>query len=76
MTDYIPIPCGQYDRYEVAVMHRRRLRLTWYTDNIVSRRIVEPIDLQTRNGEELLICRKGDETSSIRLDHIRKVDTL
>ena len=77
MTDYIPIPCSQYDRYEVAIMHRRRLRLMWHTDNVVYRRIVKPIDLQTRNGEEFLICRKAaDETFSIRLDQIREVETL
>lgn len=76
MTDYIPIPCSQYDRYEVAIMHRRRLRLTWHVDNVVYRRIVEPIDLQTRDGEEFLICGKGGETLSIRLDQIRKVETL
>ncbi len=76
MTDYIPIPCSQYDRYEVAIMHRRRLRLTWHSDNVVYRRTVEPIDLRTRDSEEFLICRKGAETFSIRLDQIRKVDTL
>jgi transcriptional antiterminator Rof (Rho-off) len=76
MTDYTPIPCSQYDRYEVAVMHRRRLRLTWHADNIIYRRIVEPIDLQTRHGEEFLICRKGTKTFSIRLDQIRKAQTL
>ena len=76
MTDYIPIPCSQYDRYEVAIMHRRWLRLTWYADNVVYRRIVEPIDLQTRDGEEFLICGKGSETFSIRLDQIRTVETL
>ncbi len=76
MTDYTPIPCSQYDRYEVAVMHRRRLQLTWHADNIVYRRIVEPIDLQTRNSEEFLICRKDGKTFSIRLDQIRKAETL
>lgn len=76
MTDYIPIPCNQYDRYEVAIMHRRQLRLMWHAGNVVYRRIVTPIDLQTRSGEEFLICRKGGETFSIRLDQIRKVETL
>lgn len=76
MTDYIPIPCGQYDRYEVAIMHRRPLRLTWHAGNVVYRRTVEPIDLQTRNGEEFLVCRRESETFSIRLDQIRNVDAL
>lgn len=76
MTDYIPIPCSQYDRYEVAIMHSRGLRLIWHADNVVYRRIVEPIDLQTRSGEEFLICRKSGETFSIRLDQIREVETL
>ncbi len=57
-------------------MHRRRLRLTWHVDNVVYHRIVEPIDLQTRDGEEFLIYGKGGKTLSIRLDQIRKVETL
>jgi Rho-binding antiterminator len=76
MTDYTPIPCSQYDRYEIAIMHRRRLRLTWHAENIVYRRVVEPIDLQTRNGEEFLICCNSGQTVSIRLDQIRKAETL
>lgn len=76
MTDYTPVPCRQYDRYEVAIMHRRRLRLTWHVENIVYRRLVKPIDLRTRNGEEFLICCDNGQTYSIRLDHICKAETL
>lgn len=73
MTEYVPIPCSQYDRYEVAIMHRRFLCLVWCSGNVQYRRIVKPIDLQTREGQEFLVCRMADgEMLSIRLDRIRE----
>lgn len=77
MTDYVPIPCAQYDKYEVTIMHRRSLRLQWCAGNILYRRLVRPLDLQTRSGEEFLICRTADgEMLSIRLDRIRKAEPV
>jgi transcriptional antiterminator Rof (Rho-off) len=71
-TDYIPIDCGQYSEYELAIMHDERLRLSWRDpgDNI-NIGIVTPIDLRTRSGEEFLVVRERDgEPFTIRLDRI------
>ncbi len=75
MTDYVAIPCAQYDRYEPAIMHRRSLRLVWCRENILYRQVVTPLDLQTRISEEFLICRTADgRRLSIRLDRIRRAE--
>ncbi len=75
MTDYKPIPCTEYDVYEIAIMHGRKLRLTWREANVIYWQIVKPLDLETRNGEEFLIFRAmGGKTFSTRLDHIRKIE--
>jgi Rho-binding antiterminator len=75
MTDYKPIPCTEYDVYEIAIMHGRKLRLIWREANVIYWQIVKPLDLETRNGEEFLIFRAMDEkTFSTRLDHIRKIE--
>ena len=75
MTDYKPIPCIEYDVYEIAIMHGRKLRLTWREANVIYWQIVKPLNLETRNGEEFLIFRAmGEKTFSTRLDRIRKIE--
>ncbi|MFQ5995322.1 MAG: transcriptional antiterminator, Rof [Acidiferrobacterales bacterium] len=76
MTDYVPTPCAQYARYELAILRHRRLRLLWCSGNVFHHRLVRPIDRQTREGEEFLICTGLDgDRLSIRLDQIRKAET-
>ena len=70
--NYTPIDCGLYSEYELAIMHRRRLRLHWQddhgNDHIES---VMPLDLRTRNKCEYLIGeRHGGGTITLRLDYI------
>ncbi len=70
--NYTPIDCGVYSEYEVAIMHRRRLRLHWQdesgTDHIES---VMPQDLETRDKCEYLIAQRQDgSTLQLRLDRI------
>ncbi len=71
-TDYIPIDCGLYSEYELAIMHRDRLRLGWRDpESNVHIGIVTPIDLRTRNGAEFMIVTgQDDKTFVIRLDRI------
>lgn len=71
-TDYIPIDCGLYSEYELAIMHRNRLRLSWRDpENNVHIGIVTPTDLRTRNGAEFMIVTGQDgENFAIRLDRI------
>ena len=73
MTDYKPISCANYDRFEIAIMHRESLRLIWNEENVVYDRVVTPVNLQTESGAEFLVVRGEDGMQRIRLDHIRKV---
>lgn len=72
MTDYQPIACGLYSRYELAVMHRTPLTLCWRgADGLSHLETLLPEDLVTRNGEEFLVLRNGaGKQFRVRLDHI------
>lgn len=77
MTDYKPISCGDYDVYEIAIMHRQRLRLSWHEDNVVYDQTITPTNLETRTGEEYLLFRDADGVvRRVRLDHIRKAEPV
>lgn len=77
-TDYTPIDCGLYSEYELAIMHRERLRMHWRdeqgTDHLETLR---PTDLQTHEHQEFMyaVTDAGDERC-IRLDRILKTETL
>jgi Rho-binding antiterminator len=71
---YTPIDCGVYSEYELAIMHRRRLRLHWLDeeggDHIES---VMPQDLRTEEKREYLIAEREDGSPlKLRLDRIQK----
>ena len=71
-TDYRPIACDLHSEYELAIVQRRKLRLTWIEDNVTYNQAVLPTDLQTINHEEFLACRlESGEQHRIRLDRIR-----
>lgn len=78
MTDYTPIDCGQHSDYELAIMHRQCLRISWQLPGGQSRiEVVTPVDLVTRNHEEFLIVDDRDgKRLELRLDHIRKSEIL
>lgn len=71
-TDYVPVDCGLYSEYELAIMHRDRLRLSWRdaTGN-AHIGVVTPTDLRTREGQEFMVVTEQDgATLEIRLDRI------
>lgn len=75
---YTPIDCGSYSEYEVAILHRQRLRLKWRDEESdeVQTEIVLPQDLTTEDKREYLIARGSDgSTRRIRLDLIREAAT-
>lgn len=74
MTDYRPIDCGLYSRYELAILRRRLLRLTWTEpDGITHIENVRPLDLKTRSSEEFLVAEDSNgRPLEIRLDHISR----
>lgn len=72
MSDYRPVDCSVYDRYELAIMRRRRLMLGWRDEAGFARLDrVAPLDLRTRDGEEFLIFLNSvGEEQTVRLDRI------
>jgi len=76
-SDYWPIPCASYDQYEIAILHRRRMHLVWEDGNVVYDQVVIPLNLRTTEGQEfLLLKQENGDTREVRLDHIRRADTL
>lgn len=72
---YRPISCDVYSRFELAIMHRQRLHLTWREGNVVFAQLVLPTDLETVAGEEFLHCRlPSGTTARIRLDYIDRME--
>lgn len=69
---YTPIACDRYSELELAIMKGQLLRMRWTAGNVTHDAAVLPLDLQTRAGEEFLICRHGMETLELRLDQIRR----
>ena len=71
-TPYRPIACDIYSEYELAIMQRRKLRLSWCApDGELHMAMLLPLDLLTRNGEEFLIARSLDgQDLRLRLDWI------
>jgi Rho-binding antiterminator len=73
MTDYTPIECGLHSQYELAILRRRKLRLSWCdaegTGHIEA---VIPTGLLTRNREEFMIVTTGHGVErEIWLDRIK-----
>jgi transcriptional antiterminator Rof (Rho-off) len=71
-TDYTPIDCSLYSECELAIMHGKRLRVSWCdTEGPPRIEVLVPVDLRTRLGEEFLVAidRLGTERE-IRLDRI------
>jgi Rho-binding antiterminator len=78
VSDYIPIDCALYGRYEIAILHKQRLRVAW-RDADGSRHLERllPIDLQTRDHAEYLIATTVNGTvTEIRLDRIVRTDPV
>ena len=72
MSDYKPIDCGLYDRYEIAIMHRQRLLLSWRdAQSMAHLEVVQPRSLETSRGAEYLLAEAKDgRRLRLRLDHI------
>jgi Rho-binding antiterminator len=72
MTDYTPVDCGLHSEYELAIMHRDKLKLTWRdADGKTCSDTITPTDLRTRNSKEFLVVSDADGMErEIRLDRI------
>ncbi len=77
-TSYQPVSCDLHSQYELAIMHKNKLALTWLTDEQVKTTSnVFAIDVQTKNKAEYLIAESIDKKKlCIRLDHITEMRIL
>lgn len=77
-SDYQPIDCGLYSRYEEAILRRGKLRVHWHDEQGADHvEVVLPTDLETLTGTEYLIARSEQhEPRSIRLDRIHRVERM
>lgn len=74
---YRPISCEVYSEFELAILRRRRLRLTWHAGNVCYSLPVLPLDLETRAGEEFLHCLlPSGERTRVRLDRIERLEPM
>ncbi len=80
MTDqsdlaYTPVSCAIHSEYELAIMHKQPLEVTWRgEDGQEYNERVMPLDLQCRNRQEFLLADLSDNTRvDIRLDRITNV---
>lgn len=75
MSDYLPVDCVVHDRYELAIMRRQCLRLSWREpDGLLRVEVVRPLDLETRAGEEFLVfADAADRRRQVRLDRVLNV---
>ncbi|MGD8515207.1 MAG: Rho-binding antiterminator [Granulosicoccaceae bacterium] len=76
--DYTPISCASHSEYELCIMHRQRLRLTWRDETGAQRvGVVSPVDLITRERVEYLLVKdEHGEQKQIRLDKIIEAQNL
>ena len=75
-TPYQPISCELHSQYELAIMHKNTLCLTWCKDGeVVTETNIIPVDVQTKNKAEYLVAKtpKQNTLFYIRLDYIIKM---
>lgn len=77
-TPYKPISCDLHSQYELAIMHKSQLCLTWIENNEpVTKSGLTPVDVQTKNKAEFLIAKTpGQDELVIRLDKITNMQIL
>ena len=69
---YQPIPCALHDEYEIAIMHKKTLRIKWsneegnqHIENILAK------DILVKDKQEFLVAdRENGDALCIRLDKI------
>lgn len=71
-TPYQPIACALHDEYEIAIMHKKCLKIKWSADNADYRMDkVLPKDILIINREEFLVAVDQESKElCIRLDKI------
>jgi len=76
--DYKPIECGLHSEYELAIMHKSKIQLTWIDENEQQHsESTEPVDLVTKNKQEFLkLYTSNNILLEIRLDKILSFEII
>ena len=70
---YQPVSCEIHSEYELAIMLKNKIFLTWRKDGeVVTETNVTPLDVKTMNKAEYLVVQSSEQTEpfAIRLDCI------
>lgn len=75
---YQPVSCDLHSQYELAIMHKNKLSLSWLEgENTVSETNIMPVDVLTKNKTEYLIAKTAEKKDlCLRLDHIVEMHIL
>ena len=75
---YQPISCELHSQYELAIMHKNKLCLSWLKEGeTVTEKNITPVDVVTKNKAEFLVVNTSSENNVfIRLDHIVEMRVL
>jgi len=75
-NSYKSIACALHDEYEIAIMHKKYLKIRWSDDAGEQRTAkVLPKDIQVEDRQEFLIADSQDHNElRIRLDKITLLD--
>ncbi len=70
--DYKPVSCAAHSEYELAIMHKQKLKISWLDESANTRNEeVTPTDMITRDLAEYLLVKTNKNTLvEIRLDKI------
>jgi len=68
---YQPIACALHDQYELAIMHKKPLKISWSDNNGQHTALVIAKDILVKDGQEFLIAESPDNRQyCLRLDRI------
>ena len=73
---YQPIACALHDQYEIAIMHKKQLMISWSDNDGRHTARVLPEDILVKDRQEFLIAESQDKKQyCIRLDRITLLES-
>lgn len=73
---YQPIACALHDQYEIAIMHKKQLKISWSDGGEQQSAWVLPKDILVKDSQEFLIAESPDKKQyCIRLDRISLLES-
>lgn len=74
---YIPVSCDLHSQYELAIMHKNKLKLTYKDNSTLLKGVFLPLDVITKDKAEYLIAMTSENKKiQLRLDYISEMKVL